>query len=172
MATIQPAPEAPADDCLSDVEQSAWRGLMCAHAALVRQLDARLEREHALGLTSVEVLQRLGEAPGRRMRMRDLADAINLSRSGLTRLVDRLERDGLLERCSCQHDARGAYACLTETGARKLADARATHLAGVRAHLTARLLPEELRVLGALGERLSCCEQDGSLDAAAISARL
>lgn len=171
MAAVEPAPPDPSDDCLSAVEQSAWRGLMCAHAALVKQLDAELERAHALGLTSVEVLQRLAEAPGRRMRMRDLADAINLSRSGLTRLVDRLERDRLLERCSCQHDARGAYACLTDEGERKLVDARATHLAGVRAHLTARLAPEELRVLGVLWERLRC--DDGApLTAVEIASRL
>ena len=70
--------------------------------------------QHGLPLTSYEVLHRLEEADSGRMRMCDLAEQAQLSRSGLTRLVDRLEREGLLERCSCEHDARGAYACLTE----------------------------------------------------------
>ena len=92
--------------------------LLRAHACLAKRLDAELERSHHLPMTSYEVLHHLQESPGGRMRMRDLADQAQLSRSGLTRLVDRLERDGLLERCSCSHDARGSYACLTEAGQR------------------------------------------------------
>ena len=68
-------------------------------------------------MTSYEVLHHLQEASGGRMRMCELAEQAQLSRSGLTRLVDRLEREGLLERCSCEHDARGSYACLTASGA-------------------------------------------------------
>src|ERR1041384_3884300 len=79
----------------------AWRGLLRTHACLVKRLDAELERHHGLPMSSFEVLHHLASAERGRMRMRDLADHAQLSRSGLTRLVDRLEREGLLNRCSC-----------------------------------------------------------------------
>ena len=80
--------------------------------------------------------------------MCDLAEQAQLSRSGLTRLVDRLERDGLLERCSCEHDARGSYACLTDAGRERLAEARGTHLAVVREHFFSRFSESELSAAG------------------------
>src|SRR3712207_1239062 len=119
---------------LTERELGAWRGLLRAHAMLVKRLDAELESAHGLALTSYEVLLHLSHADGRRMRMCDVADSVLLSRSGLTRMIDRLERDGLVERVSCPDDARGAYARLTDAGRRKLEQAGATHLAGVRAH--------------------------------------
>src|SRR5258708_21489041 len=97
---------------LDEHQARAWRGLMRVHATLVKQLDAELEEQHGLPLTSYEVLLYLEGAEDRRMRMCDLASSILLSRSGLTRLVDRLERDGLIDRMYCQHDARGSYAVL------------------------------------------------------------
>jgi DNA-binding MarR family transcriptional regulator len=96
----------------------------------------------------------LNDAEDQRMRMSDLADLVILSRSGLTRLVDRLEREGLLERQSCASDARGSFASLTAAGRRKLAAARATHLAGVRAMFLDHFTPEEQELLGAAWERL------------------
>lgn len=154
MSTATSIPKAlPAED-LSDEELQAWRGLVRAHAALAKRLDSELETEHGLPLTSFEVLHHLEEAPEGRMRMCDLASAIQLSRSGLTRLVDRLERDGLLSRCSCDHDARGAYACLTETGRERLSAARDTHLSGVREHFLSHFSADELRTIAGLWERL------------------
>src|SRR3989442_11018518 len=97
-------------------ELRAWRGLLRAHACLAKRLDATLEQAHGLPLSSYEVLHHLDEASGGRMRMCDLAEQAQLSRSGLTRLVDRLERDHLLERCSCEHDAPRPFPCLTEAG--------------------------------------------------------
>src|ERR1700734_3820367 len=94
-------------------ELRAWRGLLRAHACLAKRLDAELEQAHGLPMTSYEVLHHLQEADAGRMRMCELAEQAQLSRSGLTRLVDRLEREQLLERCSCDHDARGSYACIT-----------------------------------------------------------
>jgi DNA-binding MarR family transcriptional regulator len=88
------------------------------------------------------------------MRMNDLAASVLLSRSGLTRLVDRLERDGYLERCSCAHDARGAFAVLTPAGREKLEAARETHLAGVRELFLSRFSDEELDVLGSAWDRV------------------
>src|SRR2546423_11019590 len=122
----------PEQEALSEGEQRALRGLLRAYSCLAKRLDAQLEARHRLPMSSYEVLHCLDERSNGRMRMRDLAEQAQLSRSGLTRLVDRLERDGLIERCSCSHDARGAYACLTAPGLERLQEARATHLAVVR----------------------------------------
>jgi DNA-binding MarR family transcriptional regulator len=135
-------------------ELAAWRGLLKVHAALSKALDAQLETGHGLPLTSYEVLMYLADAEGGRMRMHDLASSVLLSRSGLTRLVDRLERDGYLERCSCAHDARGAFAVLTPAGQEKLDAARDTHLAGVRDHFLRHFSEEELDALGAGWQRV------------------
>lgn len=91
------------------------------------------------------------------MRMCDLAEQAGLSRSGLTRLVDRLERDGLLERCSCEHDARGAYACLTDHGRERLSAARVTHLAVVREQFLSRFSEQELLALVDSWDRIAPC---------------
>lgn len=149
--TTKPLAVAPALDA---VELRAWRGLLRVHASLSKALDAELEREHGLPLTSYEVLLQLAESEGEKMRMCDLASSVLLSRSGLTRLVDRLERDGLLARESCASDARGAFAKLTPAGHAKLAEARATQLGRVRALFLDHLTPEELEVLGSVWERV------------------
>ena len=125
-------------ETLSVGELRAWRGLLRAHACLAKRLDAALDNAHGLPMSSYEVLQHLEDSSGGRMRMYDLAEQAQLSRSGLTRLVDRLEREELLERCSCEHDARGSYACLTDTGRERLQEARGTHLAVVRDHFLSR----------------------------------
>jgi DNA-binding MarR family transcriptional regulator len=91
------------------------------------------------------------------MRMCDLAEQAQLSRSGLTRMVDRLEREELLERCSCDHDARGSYACLTPTGRERVEAARVTHLAVVQEHFFSRFSEAELSVLADMWERIAPC---------------
>jgi DNA-binding MarR family transcriptional regulator len=138
-------------------ELRAWRGLLRAHACLAKKLDAQLEQAHRLPMTSYEVLHHLDEATAGRMRMCDLAEQAQLSRSGLTRMVDRLERDGLLERCSCAHDARGSYACLTDDGRERLQEARVTHLTVVREHFFSRFSEQELSVLADMWERIAPC---------------
>jgi len=135
-------------------ELRAWRGLLRVYAQLSKALDAQLIAAHGLPLTSYEVLMYLSDAEGGRMRMHDLASSVLLSRSGLTRLVDRLERDGYLERRSCAHDARGAFAVLTPAGREKLEAARETHLAGVRELFLSHFSDEELDTLGAAWERV------------------
>jgi DNA-binding MarR family transcriptional regulator len=142
---------------LTDSELRAWRGLLRAHACLAKRLDAALDHAHGLPMTSYEVLHHLEEASGGRMRMCDLAEQAQLSRSGLTRLVDRLERDGLIERCSCSHDARGAYACLTTVGRSRLQEARATHRAALRAAFFSRFSEEELSLLADMWDRIAPC---------------
>jgi DNA-binding MarR family transcriptional regulator len=138
-------------------ELRAWRGLLRAHACLAKRLDAELDQAHGLPMTSYEVLHHLQEASSGRMRMCDLAEQAQLSRSGLTRMVDRLEREGLLERCSCAHDARGSYACLTEAGRERVEAARVTHLAVVREHFLSRFSEAELSVLADMWERIAPC---------------
>jgi DNA-binding MarR family transcriptional regulator len=132
---------------LTDRELGAWRGLLRTHAMLVKRLDAELESEHGLPLTSYEVLLHLSHADERKMRMCDVAESVLLSRSGLTRLIDRLERDGFVERVSCADDARGAYAQLTDEGLRKLREAQGTHLDGVRTHFLRHFSDAELDLL-------------------------
>ena len=128
--------------------------MLRAHASLVRTLDAELAREHDLPLSSYEVLLYLNDADGGRMRMSELADSVLLSRSGLTRLVDRLERDGLLKRERCESDQRGLFAEITEDGRRVFAGARQTHLDGVRRLFLDRFSRDELQALGAFWQRL------------------
>jgi DNA-binding MarR family transcriptional regulator len=135
-------------------ELRAWRGLLRVHAQLSKALDAQLLAAHGLPLTSYEVLMYLSDAEGGRMRMNELADRVLLSRSGLTRLVDRLEREGYLERCSCAHDARGAFAVITPAGREKVEAARVTHLAGVRELFLSQFSSDELDVLGEAWDRV------------------
>jgi DNA-binding MarR family transcriptional regulator len=141
--------------CLSARELGAWRGLLRAHAHLVKALDSELEQAHGFQLTSYEVLLYLEQADDDRMRMCDLASCVLLSRSGLTRLIDRLEREGLVARHSCEQDARGAYAGLTAAGHAKLAAVRPTHLDGVRRHFLRHFGDQELDLLAAYWERVS-----------------
>ncbi len=128
--------------------------MLRAHASLVRTLDAELAREHDLPLSSYEVLLYLNDADGGRTRMSELADSVLLSRSGLTRLVDRLERDGLLKRERCESDQRGLFAEITEDGRRLFAAARQTHLDGVRRLFLDRFTQRELQTLGAYWQKL------------------
>jgi DNA-binding MarR family transcriptional regulator len=139
---------------LSAFELGAWRGLLRVHAALTRELDAELTREHDLPLSSYDVLIHVQAAPGRRCRMSELAERVLLSRSGMTRLVDRLEREGLLVRDSCSDDGRGLFAVLTDAGDALLARARPTHLAGVRERFLCHFEPAELEALAAAWERV------------------
>ena len=139
---------------LAPEELGAWRGLLRIHSALVKALDAELLAAHSLPLTSYEVLINLQAAPGRRRRMAELADGVLLSRSGMTRLVDRLEREGLLERDPCTDDGRGTFAVLTDKGGALLDEARRTHLDGVRERFLQHFDEDELRLLARYWDRV------------------
>jgi DNA-binding MarR family transcriptional regulator len=152
MATTEKRPASGA--ALSARELHAWRGLLRTQAWMTKALDAELEGAHGLPLSSYEVLMFLADAEGERMRMCDLASSVLLSRSGLTRLADRMERDGLIVRVSCDADARGAFAKLTPAGREKLRAARATHLSGVRSLFLDHLSDAEQDMLGELWERI------------------
>jgi DNA-binding MarR family transcriptional regulator len=141
-------------ELLSGAELASWRGFLRVHAALERELDAELAERHGLPLSSYEVLLTVADAPGERMRMSEIADSVLLSRSGVTRLVDRLERDGLVERIPCEDDARGQYAVLTSRGRQVFDAARVTHLAGVRRRFLERFDDDELQRMAEFWERL------------------
>jgi DNA-binding MarR family transcriptional regulator len=157
----------PSSSPLTDRELAAWRGMLEVHARVVAELDAELERDRGLPLSSYEVLMYLGDADHGKLRMGELADRLLLSRSGITRLVDRLERQGLIARERCTSDARGFFALLTEAGRRKLAETRPSHLAGVRRHFLDLLEPAEIDALGAIWPRLHVQADSQGLDEAA-----
>src|SRR5215204_4896551 len=131
---------------LAPAELGAWRGLLRVHSALVKALDAELLATHGLPLTSYEVL---------------------ISRSGTTRLVDRLERDGLLVRDTCDSDGRGCFAVLTDRGEEVLQQARATHLEGVRERFLRHFEPSELEQMAAWWDRA----MPGAADVSDLSRR-
>ena len=139
---------------LSLEELGAWRAFLRAHSFIQRKLEAELVAEHELPLASYDVLLQLAEADDRCLRMTELADRVLLSRSGLTRLVDRLERDGLVERQACLNDARGTLAVLTQRGLDRLRGAAPTHLRGISEHVTSRLTTDELAELQRLMRKL------------------
>lgn len=139
---------------LSADEIAAWKGMLRTHRDLVAGLDAQLERDHSLPLSSYEVLMVLADSEGGRARMGELADQLLLSRSGLTRLVDRLVRQGWVERAPCEDDARGLYAAITRPGRAKLKAARPAHLDGVRASFLSKLSDSDLQALSRAWRRV------------------
>lgn len=131
-----------------DPRIATWRAFLIAHARLSRLLDEDLRAEHDLSLAEYDALLQLAEAPGRRLRMHQLADRVLLSRSGVTRLIDRLVKDGSVERNICLTDARGAEAVLTPAGLNRLRTAAGTHLRGIGDHFLAPIEPKDLPAVG------------------------
>lgn len=132
----------------------AWRAFLRTHTHLLRQLEQDLQTNRKIALGSYDVLVQLAEAPGNRLRMSELAEAVLLSRSGLTRLVDRMQRDGLVSRAPDPDDARGLYTVLTEQGRDALRDAASVHLAGISRLVFDRISEAELRQLLRLMRKL------------------
>ena len=128
---------------------------MRAHRGLVRLLDDDLRARHGLTLSSYEVLLFLAWSPGRRMRMGELAGRVLITLSGVTRLVGRLEGEGLVRRERDPEDGRGCYAVLTEAGLLRLGESHPTHLAGVRRLFLSRFTDRELETLGEFWDRVS-----------------
>jgi DNA-binding MarR family transcriptional regulator len=142
-------PPAPADPPGID----AWRTFLVAHARITRRLDEELQAAHGLSLAEYDALLQIATSPDRRVRMNVLAERVILSRSGITRLVDRLESQGAVERIACETDARGQEARLTQAGLDRLRVAARTHLDGVHRYFLDRLSSEEL---GTLRSSLGC----------------
>ncbi len=135
-------------------EIAAWHGLVRVQGALRRELDEALRAAEGVSLWDYAVLRALSGARDRCMRMTELARATDYTPSGLTRLVERLERAGLVRRDPCPEDRRGAVATLTPEGQRAFVRARRTHVAEVRARFLDRCSEEELASLVELWERL------------------
>ncbi|HEY7145605.1 MAG TPA: MarR family transcriptional regulator [Streptosporangiaceae bacterium] len=110
-----------------DAVVAAWRTLTACHATAFAALERELGARHGLGVSEFEVLERLAESAERKFRAQDLAEAVHLSPSALSRLIDRLVRHGLVERCLCDNDRRGIYVTLTEAGGQRHAEAVPTH---------------------------------------------
>jgi DNA-binding MarR family transcriptional regulator len=136
-------------------KMAAWRAFLEAHARVTDVLGRELRADESLPLTWYDVLVHLQEAPGHRLRMQELADAVLLSKSGLTRLVDRMEREGLVRRAACPDDRRGILAELTDAGYETLRRTSTTHLRGVDEHFASRFTPAEAATLADLLGRLT-----------------
>ncbi|HET6864640.1 MAG TPA: MarR family transcriptional regulator [Solirubrobacteraceae bacterium] len=146
----------PADSTTASLtphELAAWRGLLEVHARVTQQLDSQLQAEHELSLSAYEVLMFLDDAPEHRLRMSEIADRVLLSRSGCTRLVDRLADQGYVARCADTNDGRGLYAQLTDAGLAKITAARATHRDGIRRFFLNYLTATDQIVLGDVWSR-------------------
>jgi DNA-binding MarR family transcriptional regulator len=161
MAAAAPNTDVAATGPLSDQELAAWRGMLQVHAQIARALDGQMRAEHGLSVSSYEVLMFLADAPEHRLRMSEIADRVLLSRSGLTRLVDRLCQLGYVGRCAAESDGRGLYAELTDAGAEKLEAARRTHRQGVRKFFLERLSTTDQIVLGDIWTRFLAADPTG-----------
>ena len=132
----------------------AWIRLLRGHASATRAMSAQLEAEHGLTINDYEALLYLSRADEGRMRRVDLAGMLLLTASGVTRLLEGLEKAGLVERGSCATDRRVTYAILTEAGAARLEEASGSHIAAIRGFFETRYSEEELDQLAGLLERL------------------
>ncbi len=146
-AATPAAPAGAGASRFDDVRLGAWRSFLRAHARLTRRLDEDLRASHHVSLAEYDALLQLASAPGRRLRMSALAERVLLSRSGITRLVDRLVADGMVERSACATDARGAEAILTRSGLDRLRTASTTHLEGVERYFLDVVRPEDRAVI-------------------------
>jgi DNA-binding MarR family transcriptional regulator len=126
---------------------AAWRLLLETHAVLTERLAHELVSERGLPLSRYDVLLNLAEAPGGRLRMQELSESVLLSKSGLSRLVDRMVEAGLVRRERCEADRRGWYAVVTDQGRSALRRAAPTHLRGIQEHFASHLDAEEVQVL-------------------------
>jgi len=142
---------------LSEEEQRTWRAFLAAVRLLIAELDRELQRDADMPHTYYEILVALSEAPGRTLRMSELAEVSQSSRSRLSHAVSRLEEDGWVERKDCPTDRRGALAVLTDKGFAVLEAAAPSHVEAVRRNLFDQLSPEQVAELG----RISAAVRDG-----------
>lgn len=142
------------DEYLSDAEFRAWHGSLVFTNTTTRALDVALSKTHGISVKEFDVLITLFNASGGRLRMAELAERVVLSPSGVTHLVTRLERDGLVHRIVDEGDRRSFFAALTPAGHQRLRDSRPTHNEVVREHLARCLTPNQLETLGTLWTKL------------------
>jgi DNA-binding MarR family transcriptional regulator len=128
---------------------AAWRAFLETHATVIKALEREMEEEQGLPLTWYDILAHLDRAPQGRLRMQVLAECVFLSRSGVTRLIDRMEKLGLVRRDHCSVDRRGYYAVITEDGKTALSRAMPGHLRGIQQHFLHHLNGEDISGLHA-----------------------
>lgn len=145
-------------------QQRTWRAFLVGTTLLMDRLDRDLREQHGLSMPEYEILVRLSEAPGHRMRMATLASSVSHSRSRVTHTVTRMERNGLVERSACPSDGRGVEAVLTPGGLSVLQKAAPTHVSGVRDYLVDVADEEDFeavgRVFNAVSDRLVAADPD------------
>lgn len=150
------------DDPIDEARLAAWRAFLIAHAAAIGAIERDLAAEGLIPLAWYDILVPLSESADRRLRLHELADRVVLSRSGLTRMVDRLERAGLLRREPCPADRRGAYAVLTSEGEATLRRAWPTYARGIAAHFARHLSDAEAQTLAATLGRVRDAARGGA----------
>jgi DNA-binding MarR family transcriptional regulator len=143
----------------------AWRSFLQSHAAIVRVLDAELVAQHGMTSRDYEVLLYLAQSENRMLPMSAISERTMLTRSGITRLVDGLVGQRLIERVTCERDGRVSYARLTDTGYEKLKQAGCTHVAGIERLFLAHFSAAELEQLAGLLRRLPGASLGGSCTA-------
>lgn len=131
-------------ELLSGTTLDAWQRMLRAHGVIARVLDAELQAAHGMTLSDYDVLVNLRDADDASLRMSELSRRALLTRSGMTRLIQGLERSGFVKRSACESDARVSYAAITDSGRELLAEARATHHAGIRRVFADHLTDEEI----------------------------
>jgi DNA-binding MarR family transcriptional regulator len=139
---------------LNDGEMRAWRAYVIASELLRKQLNRELQDEHGMALADYEVLVRLSEGDGGRMRMAQLASGVASSKSRLSHQIARMEAAGLVRRAECDDDARGVFAEITEAGRARLRETAPTHVTGVREHLIDLLDENDQKALADIFEKV------------------
>ena len=135
-------------------QMRAWRAFLRTHSAVIKALERELQEEQGLPLTWYDIMVHLSEAPGNRLRHQELAESVLLSRSGVTRLVDRMVTAGLVRRESSPEDRRASYVVMTDQGRRKLEAAAPVHLRGIVEHFTRHLNGGDAESLGSVFHRV------------------
>jgi len=138
-----------------DPSLETWEQFLRAHSAITRRLDADLVAEHGISLSDYDVLLQLARAPDGQLRPTELSERVLLTRSGITRLLNRLEKQALVDRHPCPQDGRVTYAAITPAGEAKLREARPTHLQGIRQRFSDRVDRQEADQLASVFARLA-----------------
>ena len=147
-----------------EAQLRVWRSFLETHSTLIRALEKEMQADQGLPLTWYDVLVHLSEASGGRLRHQALAKSLLLSRSGITRLVDRMATAGLVRREPCPDDRRGSYAVLTEEGRRALERAAPGHMRGITEHFAVHLNAEDVWTLGSVFDRVLRAKRDTRTD--------
>ena len=147
---------------INEKRLAVWQAFLQAEAKVVCALTCEMQQAQGFSLTWFHVLMHLDNEPGGGLRLQELAKAVTLSQSGLTRLLDRMAGDGLVERKPCSSDRRGSYAIITPKGQKALAQARPLYLQGIRTHFLQHLNDEDLEVLDRVFAEILHSESDRS----------